>query len=809
MLLQNLRFALRQLAKNPGFASAAVISLALGIGATTAVFSVVYAALIHPFSYRNADRILGMELRTEADALPFRPTGSEMRLLRQSPVVEDLIAMDGRNLSMTGGDYPEDVGATFITPNAFDFLGVPPLLGRGLVPSDAADGEEPQPVVVLSYEFWQAHFGRNPEVVGQDLELDHKAYRIVGVAARQFRWDRGEVYIPFQPAGNLRQRYISFLRLKRGISRTAAASVLQPILEQFARAAPRSFPPDFHVAFYGLNDWVRNNIGRTLWLLLASVGLLLAIGCGNVSILLLARGTAREHELAVRSALGAGRRHIFRQLLTESMLLAVAGGALGVALTCGALFAMKGVVPQDLLALEFSPRINAAVLGFCTAAAFLTTFLFGLLPAWQLSRTEPAKALQSGVSRIAGTLRSRMTHRFLIIAQIALTLLLLAGASAALRTFARLFHVRLGYDPHHVIALLIPVRVNPNATWNAEVSYYEQLRERVTRVSGVSEAAYATHAIPPYGGWYLPFEVQGQAEQRKRSAIVDLVDPEFFATLRIPLLQGRVWSETENHSAAPVAVINQAMARLCFPGGNAVGSSLRLSGIAALPSDVVPAPGIENSRLQIIGVVGNSLNHGLRTPVWPAIFVPWTFWMQPGAELLVRSPVSPGLLVPAIRRALAQLNPEQQAGRSALEIEQWLREDPQWQREQLVSWLLAAFAILALSLAAVGLYSVVSYTVARRTSEFGIRMALGASRIHVLRVVVASAGISVGSGLIAGVALALLLNNLAAKWMDTSLGGSTLLTVAVPVLSAVALAACLIPARRALQIDPMTALRRE
>jgi len=809
MLLQDLKYAMRQLAGSPGFALTAVISLGLGIGATTAVFSVIYAALIHPFPYREASRILALELDSKNDETPFRPNGPEMRLLRQSPVIEGLIAIDGRSLSLTGGDYPEDVDASFVTPNTFEFLGVPPLLGRGLIPSDAIDGEEPQPIVVLSYEFWRHHFGGNPEVVGRNLELDHKIYRIVGVASRQFRWDNDQVYIPFQPTQDSNVRYISYLRLRPGVSRKAAASVLQSLIEQFARDNPQRYPTHFRLEFYGLNDWVQERMGKTLGLLLASVGLLLAIGCGNVSILLLARGTVRGHELAVRSAVGAGRWRIFRQLLTESLLLAAIGAGLGLLLAFGAVAAIRSVQPGDIFPSEFSPDINLPVLSFCTGVSLLTTFLFGLWPAFRHSHAAPGKLLQSGTSGIAGTFRGRWTHRLLITAQIALTLLLLAGASAAIHSFLRLLHVGLGYDPHNVIEIWLPIREASHANWSAEVAYFEALRAAVTRVPGVSAAAFATHAVPPYAGWYLPFELTSQACQRHRSAFVDLVSPDFFSTLRIPLLRGRVWDELENHNAAPVAVINQAMARLCFPKGSAVGASLRLSDTEGLPSDVVTAPGIASSNLQVIGVVGDSLNHGLRSPAWPAIFVPWTFWMQPGAEILVRSRMPLEILTPNIRRALAKVNPEQQAGRRTANIEQWIKEDPEWQREQLVASLFTVFAGLALSLAAVGVYSVISYAVAHRTNEFGIRIALGANRAHLLRIVLESASLGVGSGLIVGVTLAQALGKFNAKVVGSNLNGSVPLMIATALLAAVATAACLLPARRALTTDPVTALRRD
>jgi predicted permease len=425
-LLQDLRYAMRQTVKSPGFSFAAVISLALGIGATTAVFSVIYGALIHPYPYKAADRMVGLALRSKTgDEAGVLLNGPQIRLLRRSSALEDLVAMDSWSLTLTGGDFPEDVETLFVTSNAFDFLGEPPLLGRGLIPSDAIDGQEPQPVAVLSYQFWQRHFNANPDAVGKTFQLNRKSYRIVGVAAKRFRWEAKDVYLPLDLTQDPTMTYRFVLRLKPGESRTAASAGLQPLMEQFAREMPNRFPEHFQVTLHGLNDWVIERMGHTLVLLLGGVALLLAIGCGNVSILLLARGTVREHEFAVRTAIGAGRGRIVRQLLTESLLLAMTGAAVGIVVAYGAVAAIRILLPQyNMFASEFSVRINLPVLFFSIGLALATVILFGLSPALQLSRPEPGKLLQSGVRKIAGSMRGRRTHSALISGQIALTLLL-------------------------------------------------------------------------------------------------------------------------------------------------------------------------------------------------------------------------------------------------------------------------------------------------------------------------------------------------------------------------------------------------
>ncbi|HTD95556.1 MAG TPA: ABC transporter permease, partial [Edaphobacter sp.] len=737
-LLQDLRYAIRQLSKSPGFTFAAVISLALGIGATTAVFSVIYAALINPYPYKAADRIVRLSIKSKTGGdQTVDINGPQIRALRQSSVVEDLIAMDGWSLPLTGGDFPEDVETIFVTSNGFDFLGEPLLLGRGILPSDAVDGQEPQPVLVLGYKFWQRHFNGNPDAVGQTLQLNRKSYKIVGIAAPRFTWYSGDVYLPLKVSQDPNLTHTVDLRIKPGVTREAAGAALQPLMEQFAHEMPKRFPKDFQVSLQGLNDWVVKGMGRTLYLLLGGVALLLAIGCGNVSILLLARGTAREHELAVRTAIGAGRGRIVRQLLTESLLLAITGAAMGVLLAYGAVAAMRTLLPPYSFAPEVAIEISLPVLFFSVGMALLTGILFGLSPAIQLSRPEPGKALQSGMRRIAGSVRSRRAHSILISSQIALTLLLLAGAGAAIEGFMRMIHAPLGYDPHNVISIWIPIPENTFTNWSSRSAYFEQLRERINQVPGVTATAFAPNATPPQAGSKMPFEILGLPGLSQRTALMNLTGPEFFSTLRIPLMQGRIWSKTEDHNGAHLVVINQAFARLYFPNGDAIGHSIKLPGLESRPPILISAPEIANSWLQIIGVVGDSRDDGLRNPVLPAIFMPWTLYLTPGTQILVRSKTPPLGLLREIRHALATVNPDQQAGRVVSDLDKWISDQQEWQQEHLVAWLFASFAVLALSLAAVGLYSAVSYSVEQRTNEFGIRMALGAQRGHVLRIVFA------------------------------------------------------------------------
>jgi predicted permease len=809
-LLQDLHYALHQLVRSPRFALTAVTSLALGIGATTAVFSVIYAALMNPYPYPTADRIVRLNVSSKTDPRTWVDfTGTQVMQLRQSPVVGGVLAMDYHPMTLTGHEFPENVNEIGLISTGFNDLGVPPMLGRGIVPSDAVDGQDPQPVTVLSYKFWQKHFFGNPAVLGQRLQLDQKNYTIVGVAAPRATWYSADVYLPLKLTHDPGDRLMVDILLKPGITASAANAALQPLLDQFAKDLPKQFPENFKVQVEGLNAWVVKEIGGTLYLLLGAVALLLAIGCGNVSILLLARGAARQQELAVRSALGATPGRIVRQLLTESLLLAGIGTGLGVGMAYGILAAIQLILPQYAFAPEVVIRINLPVLLFSVAVAMGTGVAFGLWPALKLSRPQISHMVQSGARRVAGSMRGRRTQEALIAAQIALTLLLLAGAGSAIDGFVRLLHMPLGYDPHNVMSVGVPIQVNSHTTWAARAAYFEQLRAKVAETPGVTMAAISSNATPPRNGWFTKFEILGKGALEQQMASVNLVSPDYFTVLRIPLLRGRIWDETENHNGALVAVINRTMAQRYFPNGDAIGRSVKLPGIEDRPPADVSVPRLTDSWLLIVGIVEDVRNDGLRNPIRPAIYMPYTLHMQEGTQILVRSRSSPLALQHSVRAQLSAVNSDQQADGVMDDLETWISDEPEWQQEHLVSWIFGAFAGLALVLAAVGLYSVVSYTVAQRTNEFGIRMALGAQRGHVLRIVIASTLVSVSGGIFTGLALALGFSRVVAQWANGTVRDPVILLEGTLILVLVAAIACTIPALRASHVDPMTALRCE
>jgi putative ABC transport system permease protein len=808
-LIQDLRYALRQLRKSPGFTFTAILSLALGIGATTAVFSVIYGILVNPYPYANPDRMVHLNLVSASGQREgFGVTAGQWQQLLKSPVIEDAFVADGWSLTVTGHDVPEDVEAGFFSSNSFNFFGVPAALGRGLQPSDAIDGHDPQPVVVLSYKFWQRFYNSDASVIGRTLQMVHKDYTIVGVAAQRFTWNDSDVYVPQKIVLDPNHAFDVEARLKPGVTHAQADAALLPLLQQFQKESPNHFPQGaFKVNVRGLNDDFLEQLGGTLALLFCAVGLLLAIGCGNVSILLLARGTARQHEFAIRSAIGATRRRMMMQLLNESLLLSLTGAALGVGLAYVSLAKIVAWLPENSFPHEASIHINLAVLGFSVGVAIFTGVVFGLWPALQLSRPEVSQVMQSGTRKVAGSVRGRRTLDSLIAGQIALTLLMLAGAGAALEGFLRLMHTPLGYDPHNVMSVGIPVHENTYKTWAERANYFEQLRARVATVPGVEMAAISSNATPPDNGFNTKFEILGEPASQERTGRLNFVSPGYFPVLRIGMAQGRIWDDAENRRGDAVAVINESFARKYFPKGDALGHSIKTP-MRNEPPFALVAPGADGW-LRIVGIIQDKRDDGLRKPILPEVFIPFTLSMRMWTQVLVKTNAPPLTLLHAIQTQIVAVDRDQQVAGNPQDLEYWISHMQEYEQGNLISWLFGAFAVLALALAAVGLYSVVSYSVVQRTNEFGIRMALGAQRGHVLKIVFRSVVVSLSGGVLVGLVLALALNKVVANWAEGSSRDPLLLAGATLLLGAVAAVACMIPARRASRVDPMVALRYE
>jgi predicted permease len=806
--LSDLRYAARELRHRPGFALTAVISLALGIGATSAVFSVIYGILLNPFPYKDSHRMMQITMvDTAGRNRGAGMSGAQIEELRKLRTVESVAGESGWNLTTTDGDIPEDVVGSYVTPNSPNHWGTPALLGRWLIPADAPAGREPERIVVVGYAFWQRYYTGDPNVVGRTIQLVRKNYQIVGVMPPRFRWREADLYLPLHVKFEPNNYYGVNLRIREGVTKEEANAELQPVLEQFAKATPERYPDKFKVQLRSVIELYAYPMAPKLMLLLGAVVSLLLIGCANVSILLLVRGAHRQQELAVRAALGAARGRIVRQLFTEALCLALVGAVLGVAIAWKGLDFIKAWVPTNSFAAESVIEMNIPVLIFSTALAVLTSFIFGVWPALQLSRPDLGRVAQVSTRRVLGNAQGRRTHRVMIAVQVALTVLMLTAAGAAAKGFMRLANADLGYDPTNTMSLPIPVHDGTYMAWKERSEYFDRLRAAVAAMPQVAMAAISTNATPPSNGGDTTVEIYGVSATEKPIVRANFVSPEYFPVLRIPLSQGRLWSEDETRRGAAMAVINQAMARQYWPNGNAVGQQFKFATLRDVPPYSPAAPG-SDAWVQIIGVVADARNDGLRNVIKPAVYVPYTLKMQMFTQILVRTKTAPLSTLRDIQAQLTRVDREQQIMR-VRDLERWITDLPEYAQQKLIANLFTVFGVLALALSAVGLYSVVSYGVATRTNEFGIRMALGAKALDVVRMVLSGTTWNVAIGVVAGILLCVAFDTFAAQWVTESSRDPLILAGVTAVLVTVAALACVAPARRAASIDPMEAVRHD
>jgi predicted permease len=824
----DVRYGLRALRRNPGFTAVAVLSLVLGIGATTAMFSLIYAVLLHPFPYDGADRIMNpvaIDTQHPDDRTWFPLSKAQFDDLRLAAPVESALGFDNSGMETTGGALPEDIQCIYLTENAGTFFGVRPLLGRNLEPSDAENGGHS--VVVLNYRFWQRHFGGDRHVIGRTLDIDHAPYTIIGVMPRSFAFNDstgvGDAYLPYSLMPTFNLPFVAslpWIKLRPGVTLAAADAALEPIVRQFAQQHPERFPDHWHLALEPIIVPYQQGTGRTLTLLLAGVVLLLVIGCANCSILLLARGRTRQHELAIRSAIGASRWRIVRQLLVEAVVISSTGAVLGVAASYW-LAKLPLLLSPDSFPAESVIRINGPILGFSVALALFCGILFGLAPALRLSRHDSARTLPG---RQIGVVAAPAKHRWsvLIAAQVALTLLLMATAGTAIRGFLELMQLPLGYDPANVMKLGMLLHLHEPGEWSrirsreARTAYIEQIREKIASVPGVSTVAVSTDeagtdATPPYTGAESSFNIDGPRDRQQPQARVMLVDPRYFAALRIPLLQGRLWNTDENTRGDFIAVVNRAFATRYLSSPKALGRQLRIPGLTPHNRWAVTSAQSTAWR-QIVGVVGDARNDGVDRPVVPAIYVPYTAVIPSNVEFFVRTQGDPLTYLRSMRTAIASVASDQQISSSnfngTFTLSEAIERDAQYSRQRLFSILFGVFSAMALALALAGIFSVVAYSVAQRTTEFGVRLALGAPRSHVLWVAARIALVSASVGIVIGLAFDSFLGAVLAHWMQSGFTAGSLFAAAA-LLALSALLACLLPARHAIAVPPAEALRYE
>ena len=807
-LIQDAGYAIRSYRRSPGFVFVALLSLTLGIGATSAIFSVIYGVLIAPYPYARPNEIWAPTVRGLDGRGGHGHTVDEYVQMAKLPPFADVMATSFEQVLLTGDFSPEAFGGILLSGNAFNFLGVTPVIGRTIQPSDIRPDGEAEPVVVLSHRLWIRLFQGEADAVGKTLRLNDRPHTIIGVMPPRFGWYGNEgVWLPL--ATNRRDRLFvnPIARLAPGASRQAAETQLHAFYQGRAKVDPTTFPPNgFTTSLVNYMDITvaSGDMRASLRVLLGAVGFLLLIACANVANLQLARATTRAREIAVRASIGATPRRLLRQLLTESVLLSLAGGSAGVLFAFGAIRTIVALMPEFYVPNEARVAINVPVLVVSFIVSVLTGILFGLIPAIQGSRLNFVEGLKA--SRGTGeSSRGGRTRNALVVAEVTLAVVLLVSAGLMVRTFLVLQNVDPGLRAENVLIIGVPLPAAKYTTLERRNQFAEQLLESVEGLPGVEAATIGNGGLP-FGGLQSPFTIEGQSTSEQRRMAINLVGADHLKTFGISLRAGRMFDRSEVRRGDRVALVNEAALRFWTAGESPLGARLKLTFLER-PSAPALAGNDSAAPLTIIGVIANVRNAGFRDAPVPVALVPYSLVAPLQRGLAVRTSGDPLLLLNPLRAAVRAIDAEQPLGRPVT-LSRVLGD--QTIQPRFTMALFSAFAGLGLILAAAGIYSVLSFHAARRTQELGVRMALGAPRGHVLAMMMWMGARLVGAGLVVGIGVSLA----AARVLRSQLFGVTpsdpLSYVAVAaLLGAVALAAAYVPARRASSIDPVVALREE
>lgn len=804
-LAQDLRYAARSLRRSPSFVVVALLSLTLGIGATSAIFSVIYGVLIAPYPYAKPAEIWAPQVRA-IDGRGGRAYAlNELRPLSELPAFSDVMATSIETVLMTGEFAPESFNGVLLSGNAFNFLGVSPVIGRTIQPTDIQPDGQAEPVVVLSHRLWLRLFEGNPSALGRTLRLNGRPHTIVGVMPPRFGWYGNDgFWLPLSPTRTDVPWINPIVRLAPGVSKAAAEQQLSAFHQRLAAEKPSTFPSQgFTTTLHNYLDVTvaSGQMRQTLQLLLGAVAFLLLIACANVANLQLARGTARAREMAIRMSIGAGRRRMLRQLLTESVALSLAGGVLGVLFAFGAIRSIVGLMPEFYVPNESRVTVNIPVLLFSLGVSVLTGIVFGLVPALQMSKPDATDVLKANRSTGAGAHGGR-TRNLLVVLEVALSVVLLVSAGLTMRTFFVLQNLDAGVTPDRVLMVGIPLPPAKYATLEQRNRFAQELLERIVNLPGV-EAATIGH---PFGGPQGPYTIVGEVSDESKRIVMNLVGADHLRTFGIPLRRGRMFDASEVRRGDRVAVINEAAMKLWPAGENPIGGRMRLGVLEHPPARILVDP-TRPPEVTIIGVIGNTRNAGLRSEPVPVVVVPYSVMAPVQRMLGVRTAGDPNLLLNPIRAQVRAIDADQPLGRP-ITLSEVLGEEVVQPRFTMA--LFSAFAALGLALAASGIYSVLSFHVTRRVHELGVRMALGAPRHHVLGLMLTMGGRLVVTGLVIGVAASLASTRLLRSQLFGVEPADPVAYVAVALLlGAVGIVACYIPARRAAAVDPMVALRQE
>jgi putative ABC transport system permease protein len=795
-------YCFRMLRKRPSFTIIAVLTLALAIGASTALFSIVNVVVLNPFPYKDSSRLFFVRQSMPKIGIQdqFRASGPEFVDFANSGIFERVAAVETVSRNLTGSDEPERVAAAKVSTEFFNLLGVEPLLGRTIAPNE--QGPNGQRVLVISYGLWQRRFAGDKAVLGQKVSLDDEPFTIIGVMPPQFRFEESQAWFPLPfDLGEAQRNARAFPiigRLTAGTNLQQANATLANVARQnehdFLGANPEYAGRTIYLQ--PLTEFYFGPVRKALFILMGAVALVLLIACANIANLLLARSMGRAHEIAIRNAMGASRARIIRQMLIESAILGLIGGALGLLIASWGTRGLVNLIPTGIIPAGLDITMNVPVLLFTLAVSLITAFIFGLWPALQGSRTQAREALQTSGQRTTAGAGARRAQNVLVVAEVALSLILLVMAGLMIRSFARLTNVDPGMSTVNVMSMRLNRSPAKSKDGAQNAIFFQSVIDRVKTLPGIEAVGVASHTPFVYTeNWPITVESVANPEMQTQSLDTRTVSADYFTTLQIPLVNGQLFAAQDN---VPVVIVNQTMANRYWPNQDPLGKRIKLGDINS-----------KSPWFIVKGVVKDSAQVSLDVEIRPEIYfsLPQMAGRYRRMNLTVRTSVDPKSTVAAIQAAIREVDKDQPVYQIQT-IDELIRETISTRRFALT--ILILFAVLALVLAMSGIYGVISYSVTQRTQEIGIRMALGAEAADVLRLVLSQfmrlTFIGVALGLVAAYLLTRLMTSLLFGVTATDLTTFVLVSLS---LSLVAFLACLIPARRATKVDPLVALRYE